>query len=117
MIVEANKKLLWTGRALSAAPALLMTFSAVMKLSGNPQVTAGLEHLQLPVDKAFALGVLELACVVVYAIPPTGYLGGAMLTHLRIGEPVFTHILLGVVFWLGLWLREPRLRTMLPLRR
>lgn len=74
---------------------------------------------------AFGLGILEVACVVVYLIPRTavlgailltGYLGGAVATHLRVGDPCFGPILLGVVLWGGLFLRDPRLRTLIPLR-
>jgi hypothetical protein len=85
-----------------------------------------MEHLQLPDSMVLPLGILELFCVVVYAVPRTavlgailltGYVGGAMLTHLRIGEPVYMHVVLGLLLWLGLFLREPRLRDLLPLRR
>lgn len=114
-----------TGWILSVLPALLLVFSAVMKLLHPPQLDEGFKHLELPLRFALGLGVLELGCTVVYLIPRTavlgavlltGYLGGAMLTHLRIGEAVWTHIILGVVIWGGVWLRDPRLRALLPLR-
>ena len=72
------------------------------------------------------LGILELLCVVVYLVPNTailgavlltGYMGGAILAHLRIGESILFQIALGLVIWLGLYLREPRLRELLPLRK
>ena len=79
---------------------------------------------------ARTLGIITLACTVLYAIPPTsilgailltGYLGGAMASHLRIGSPLFTHILfglyLGLMVWGGLWLRDRNLRAPMPLRR
>jgi hypothetical protein len=79
---------------------------------------------------ARSLGFITLACTILYAIPPTsilgailltGYLGGAMASHLRIGSPLFSHILfgfyLGLMVWGGLWLRDRNLRTLLPLRR
>jgi hypothetical protein len=121
-----SKKMVWTGRALSTLVSLPLIFSAIMKLSRNPEVYKGMAHLGLPESMVVPLGILELACVIVYVIPQTavigailltGYIGGAMLTHLRIGEGVPIHIVLGIVIWLGIWLREPRLRTVLPLRK
>src|SRR3954463_9672602 len=91
-----SKKVLWIGRIMAILPALLFIFSAVMKLLHPPQLDEGFIHLQLPVSWALPLGILELGCLVVYLIPRTavigailltGYLGGAMLTHLRVGEP------------------------------
>jgi hypothetical protein len=71
------------------------------------------------------IGLLELLCAVLYLVPQTallgavlltGYLGGAVATHLRIGEPFVLPLVLGVLIWAGLWLRDPRLRGLLPLR-
>ena len=71
------------------------------------------------------LGILEIACTIIYAIPQTavlgailltGYMGGAIATHVRVGEGVIPHIIIGVLVWLGLFLREPRLRAILPWR-
>ena len=115
-------KRVWAGRVLSFLPSLLFAFSAVMKLIGLPDVVKGMEHLQLPASLMRPLGVLELSCAVVYLIPQTsvlgailltGYIGGAMLTHLRIGEPIYGHILIGLVVWLGLYLRRPQLHDVL----
>jgi hypothetical protein len=115
-----------TGWIMTILPALLFIFSAGMKLAHPPQLDEGITHLQLPLSWALPLGVLELACVLIYLIPRTavigailltGYLGGAMLTHLRVGEPPVTHVILGIVLWGGLWLREPRLRALIPLVR
>jgi len=79
---------------------------------------------------ARGLGLLLLACVVLYAVPRTaalgailltGYLGGAIATHLRVGDPLFTHVLfgvyVGVLLWLGLYLRDDRLRLLIPIRK
>jgi hypothetical protein len=121
-----STRLVWTGRVVSFLGALPFVPSAAMKLLRHPEVVKGMAHLQLPESMILPLGILELLCVVVYAVPRTavlgailltGYLGGAMLTHLRIGEPVYTHVVLGVFLWLGLFLREPRLRELLPLRK
>ena len=121
-----SPRLVWTGRVVSSLGALPFVPSAAMKLLRHPEVAKGMAHLQLPESMILQLGILELLCVVVYAVPRTavlgailltGYLGGAMLTHLRIGEPVYMHVVLGVLVWLGLFLREPRLRELLPLRK
>lgn len=122
----SNTRLVWTGRVVSFLGALPFLPSAAMKLLRHPEVVKGMAHLQLPETMILPLGVLELLCVLVYAVPRTavlgailltGYVGGAMLTHLRLGEPVYMHVGLGVLLWLGLFLREPRLRELLPLRR
>jgi len=119
-------KMTWGGRAASALAALPFVPSAVMKLTAHPEAVKGMGHLGLPESMILPLGILELFCVVVYAVPATavlgallltGYMGGAILTHLRIGEPVYVHVALGVLIWLGVWLREPRLRALLPLRK
>ena len=123
---SVSKRMLWTGWVLSGLPSLLLLFSGAMKLANPPGLTEGFAHLGLPVSDALGLGLLELGCTVVYLVPRTavlgavlltGYLGGAILTHLRIGEPFILQALLGVVLWGGLYLREPRLRALLPLRR
>lgn len=123
---QEGKKMIWTGRVISFLLIPLFIMSAVMKLMMHPKVLEGTAHMGLPAALVFPLGILELACVVLYLIPPTavlgailltGYLGGAILTHLRIGEPVFTQIGLGVLIWLGIWLRFSRLRQLLPLVR
>lgn len=119
-------KMTWAGRAASALATLPFVPGAMMKLVRHPEVIKGMDHLGLPESLILPLGVLELFCVVVYAVPATavlgallltGFLGGAILTHLRIGDPVYVHVALGVLIWLGVWLREPRLRSLLPLRK
>lgn len=120
-----NKTAAWSGRVLTTLAALPFVFSFIMKFSGNPQVLQGVAHLGWPETMIVKLGVLEAICVLLYLIPPTsvlggivltGYLGGAIATHLRIGEPVTTHIVIGLLIWLGLFLREPRLHVLLPIR-
>lgn len=114
------------GWILSILPNLLILFSAVMKLAHPPQLDEGFAHLGIPPTHALGLGILELSCVAVYLIPRTavlgailltGYLGGAMEAHVRIGEGVVPHVLLGVALWGGIFLRDPRLRALIPLRR
>lgn len=121
-----SKKLLWAGWIMSALPVLLLLFSATMKVLKLPAAMEGfvrlgyLEHVALP------LGIVELTCTVLYVIPRTsvlgailltGYLGGATATHLRIGEPFYMAIILGMLVWGGLYLRDERLRTFIPLRQ
>src|SRR4029453_9035248 len=100
-------------------------FSASFKFIDGPQVTEGFVHLGLPERIMKPLGVLELTCVVVYLIPATsvvgailltGYIGGAICTHWRVGDPFYVQILTGILIWLGLYLREDRLKPLMPLR-
>jgi len=120
-----SKPVLWTSYLMSAVPVLMLLFSAVMKLAHPPQLDEGFTHLGVPIKLALALGILELACTILYAIPRTavlgailltGYLGGAMITHIRIGEPFIVQSLFGVILWGGLYLRDPRIRALIPLR-
>jgi len=124
--IPGSKTMLWAGRIMSALPVLMLLFSGVMKLVKPAPVVEGFAHLGYPASLALGLGIVELTCAVVYVIPRTsvfgailltGYLGGATATHLRIGEPVFMPIILGVLVWGGLYLRDDRLRALLPLRR
>jgi hypothetical protein len=119
---------LWTGRVLSALPVLLMLFSASMKLVHSPEFLVGWTgKFGYPEGAATAIGLVELACVVLYVVPRTailgailltGYLGGAVATHVRIGDPsAITPLLVGVLAWAGLYLREPSLHALLPLRK
>ncbi len=111
---------------MSALPVLLFLFSAGMKLMKPPAVLEGFAHLGYPEKLILPLGILELACTVLYMIPRTsilgailltGYLGGAIATHLRMGEPFLPQFIFGVLIWGGLFLRDPRLRALIPLRR
>ena len=120
-----SKKMLWAGRILSALPVLMLLMSGVMKFAKPAPVVEGFTHLGLPESLALGLGILEIACTVVYVIPRTavlgailltGYLGGATAVTLRVGDPYFAPIVLGVLVWGGLFLRDPRLRTLIPLR-
>jgi hypothetical protein len=124
---EQPKWKTWTGRVLSALPVIFMTMSGIMKLTHGPKVVEGFgqfgyaEHLLTPI------GVVELLCVVLYVVPQTavlgailmvGYLGGATATHARMSDPMLVSpVILGIIAWLGIWLREPRLRALTPLRK
>jgi MFS family permease len=83
-------------------------------------------HLGLPESMIKPLAVLEISCVVIYLIPQTavlgaillaGYLGGAICTHWRVGDPFVVQIVLGIFVWLGIYLREPRLKDLIPIRK
>ena len=119
-------KVVWVGRVLSVLVSLIFLMSAAMKLKGGPELAEGMAHLGLPSSMVVPLAVLELTCVVIYLIPMTsvlgaillaGYVGGAICTHWRVGDPVIVQIVLGIVVWLGLYLREDRLKALIPLRR
>ena len=116
---STTSKSVWAGRILSVLVALPFVMSSVMKLIRHPEVIKGMTHLGLPESILLPLGVIELLCVVVYLIPQTaffgailltGYIGGTIITHWRMGEPIYVQILIGVLAWIALYLRRPRLR-------
>ena len=121
-----SKAMIWTGRVMTALPALMFLMSAGMKLAKPPMVVEGMAKSGIPEHLAVPIGILELACTIVYLIPQTavlgailltGYLGGAIMTHLRIGEAWISPAIIGVLVWGGIFLRDSRLRTLIPLRR
>lgn len=120
-----SKRMLWAGRIISALPVLLLLFSGVMKLMKPAPVVQGFAHFGYPESLALSIGILELACTVVYVIPRTsvlgailmtGYLGGATATNVRVGDSFFVPVGLGVLVWGGLFLRDDGLRALIPLR-
>jgi hypothetical protein len=121
---------LWTGRIMSALPALFLFVDGVGKLVKPAPVVEGTVQLGYPESVLLGLGIVLLTCTVLYVIPRTavfgailltGYLGGAIATHVRVGSPLFSHTLFPVyvalLIWGGLYLRDDRLRTLIPLRR
>jgi len=123
--MATSGKIVWVGWALSILAALLFLFSAFMKFKGGPDMDQAMTHLGLPASMVLPLGILELTCVVIYLIPPTsvlgaillaGYVGGTIVTCWRVGDPFIINIVLGLVVWLGIYLREPRLKELIPLR-
>ncbi len=120
---------IWAGRVLSALPVLMLLMSAFMKISQNPQAVEGFQKGGWPAGVCVPLGVVELLSTVLYVIPRTatlgavlltGYLGGAVATHVHGGDPagqVAIPFLCGVLVWLGLFLRDARFRALLPLRK
>src|SRR5687767_12924211 len=120
-----SKAAVWIGRVLSALPVLLLLFSAYMKLSRNELAVKGFRDQNFPEGSLMAIGITEVVCTLLYVIPQTsvlgailltGYLGGATVTHVRLGESFFMPVLVGVVLWLGLFLRDRRLRALIPFR-
>lgn len=124
--MAGSGKIVWIGRVISVLVSLAFLVSALMKFKGGPELTEGIAHLGLPASMIVPLAILELSCVVIYLIPPTavlgailltGFIGGAICTHWRVGDPFFAQILIGIAFWLGLYLREDRLKSLIPLRK
>lgn len=120
----------WLGRALSGLFIAFMIVDGGMKLVPLQPVIETMTGLGYPVETARTLGIISLACTLLYAIPRTSvlgavlltaYLGGAVATNLRVGTPLFSHELFGVYMglfaWGGLWLRTPRLRAIFPILR
>jgi hypothetical protein len=124
-----SKKGVWTGRVLSGLVVLFLIPDGIIKFIKPAPVVDAFAHLGWPLSLANTIGILLLICTAIYAIPRTsvlgailltGYLGGAVATHLRAGDPLFSHVLfptyLGAMLWLGLYLRDERLRALVPLR-
>ena len=120
----------WTGRVLSGLAIAFLLFDSVLKVLKLPAAVEGTVQLGYPESVIVVIGGIELVCLVLYATPRTavlgailltGYLGGAIATHLRIGSPLFTHTLFPIyvaaLIWGGIFLREHRLRDLVPLRR
>ena len=122
-----SKTMLWTGRVMSALPVLLILLGSVMKLMKHPSVLEGFARTGLPERLILPVGMIELVCVLVYLIPRTsvlgailmtGLLGGATITTLRVGDPTYPMpVILGMLAWGGLYLRDVRLRALIPLRK
>jgi hypothetical protein len=108
---------------MSAVPVMMLLVSAGMKLAPAPGLAEGFAHWGWPMSKAVGLGLLELVCTLVYLVPRTsvlgailltGYLGGATATHVRVDDAYFATPLLGALVWGGLYMRDERLRALLP---
>jgi len=127
-MVIVSRKRLWAGRIISALPALFLLVDGAMKLAKPEVVVKTTVELGYAETVIVSLGVLLLACTILYLIPRTavfgailltGYLGGAVATQVRAGKGLFEilfPVLLGVLLWGGLVFREDRLRTLIPLR-
>ena len=115
----------WGGRVLTGISILFLTFDAVAKIAGVKQAVDGSVQLGYPANTVVPIGFVLLACVILYAIPRTGplgavlltgYLGGAIATNVRVGSPLFSHVLfptyVAAILWSGLYLRDTRVRAL-----
>ena len=120
---------LWTGRFLSGVAVLFLTFDAAVKVLKLDLAVQATKQLGYPENVIVALGLIEIVCLIAYVIPRTsvlgvvvwtGYLGGAVASQFRVGNPLFSHTLFPIYvatfLWAGLWLRDEQLRSVLPMR-
>ena len=129
--VPASRSARWVGRILSGLVIVFLMVDGAIKLVPWPIVTETMDRMGYGSSDTLmrGLGAITIVCTVLYAIPPTsilgailltGYLGGAIASHVRIDSPLFTHTLfglyLGLMLWGGLWLRDRRVRALLPVR-
>jgi Mn2+/Fe2+ NRAMP family transporter len=123
---SGSKALVWTGRVISTLIVLLLLMGVAMSFSGSKEAAEGTAKFGYPTQLMPILGTVELICALLYAIPKTsifgailltGYLGGAVATHVRLEDPMFVvAVIVGILAWLALYFREPRLRALVPLR-
>jgi hypothetical protein len=124
---SVSKAALWAGRIISALPVLLMVFGGTFGVLKPAFALPGFVQFGYPERFFLPICILELACAILYVIPRTsvlgailltGYLGGATATHVRLGDPLFVMpVILGAMVWGGLFLRDDRVRALIPLRR
>ena len=126
--VPVSKTMLWAGRVISALPVLFFLMDGVMKLVKPPIVVTSTVQLGYPENAIIPIGIVLILCTLLYVIPPTavlgailltGYLGGAVATHVRVGAgmfPIVFPIIFGVLVWGGLFLRDARIRALIPVR-
>ncbi|WGS19817.1 MULTISPECIES: DoxX family protein [unclassified Bradyrhizobium] len=130
--IEVSKPARITGRIMSGLVIVFLLFDGAIKLVPWPVVTDTMDKMGFGASETLArsLGLITIVCTLLYSVPPTsilgailltGYLGGAVASHMRIGSPLFTHTLfglyLGLVLWGGLYLRDSNLHALLPFRR
>jgi hypothetical protein len=126
---SVSKGSVWAGRIISGIVVLFLTLDGVTKVMKAPQVIQATVRIGFPESTIVGIGIIVLVCTALYVIPPTSvlgailltaHLGGATAANVRAGSPVFNTsfpIIFGVLAWLGLFLRENRLRALIPLRR
>jgi hypothetical protein len=125
-----SRKRNWAGVIVTGLPVLFLLFDSVIKLMQIQPVKDSFTQLGYPLSLAPIIGTIELVCLALYLLPRTsvlgailltGYLGGAVATHVRVGSPLLSHVLfptyIGLLLWTGLYLRESRLRALVPLRQ
>ena len=123
---QASKGMRWASYVATVLPVLFLLFSASGKFLKPEGMEPNVEHLGWRMDQMTMLGIVELACVIIYLVPRTAvlgavlltaYLGGATATHARIGDLFIIPIVTAGLVWLGIFLREPRLWSLLPFRK
>lgn len=123
-----NPWMLWAGRVLSLWPAVVVVASATWKLTRSPFYVAEFTRIGWPITALTGLAFLQLGCLALYLIPPTavlgailltGYLGGAIAAYVRIGDPspILVPLSTSIIAWAGIFLRDERLRALIPFRR
>jgi hypothetical protein len=128
-LAPVSRGTLWTARTLHTLVILFMLFDSTLHLLKPAPVVEAFNRLGYPLSASVGIGILELLCLIAYALPATaplgavlltGVLGGAVATHVRAGSPAFEAYIfpaiLGLMIWAGLWLRDARLRALLPIR-
>lgn len=125
-----SKRALWAGRIITGVTVAFLTFDSVIKLLRLPVAVQGTVQLGYPESTVLTIGIIQAVCIIAYLVPRTsilgailltGYLGGAVATHVRVGSPLVSHtlfaVLVGVLVWLGLYLRDKELRALVPVRQ
>lgn len=129
MSTTVSRTQIWTARVLRGLAISFLLVDAGMKVLKLAPAVEGTASLGYPPDSVFGIGVVQLVCVALYIVPRTsflgavlltGYLGGAIATHVRLGNPLFTHVLfptyVAALIWGALYLRDARLRALVPVR-
>jgi hypothetical protein len=130
MTTNISKSRLWTARIMSGVIIMFMLFDSILKLIKPAPVVEGTVTLGYAEHHIIVIGILGLLCTILYAVPRTSffgavlltaYFGGVVATHVRLDNPLFTHILfpvyLAVLTWGGVWLRDEKVRRLIPLNR
>ena len=129
-VAASSNKRIWTGRILSILPVLFLVFDGTIHMMRIPAVVEGFAKAGFPISTAVPLGIIEVVCIVLYVIPRTsvlgailltGYLGGAVATNVRQQLPMLGYVLapvyVAVFIWGGLWMRDDRVRSLIPFTR
>lgn len=124
-----SKSARWGGYVMQGLVSAFLAFDVLIKIFPSQEAIQGTGDMGWPVESLLPIGLIGATCFALYVIPRTailgavlwtGYLGGAIATHMRIGNPLASHTLfpiyVAVLIWGGLWLRDPRLRALFPLR-
>ncbi len=124
MASKSQRKMAWWGYVVGVLPCILLLVSATMKFVQPAGFESGFEKMGWPIRFSIPLGIVEIACTLLYLFPRTtylgailltGYMGGAIATHARLGEPFFAQCAIGIMLWAGLFMRDVRLRALAPL--